>query len=201
MGGVGGTEAEREIIGSNMGPQIEMAKLPIFNGEAGKVGGFITAYRLYLRIKMRETTVEEQVQKVLSFMQEGSVDVWKENVLEDLKEGALEYKSVGKFLAAIKKEFGRGEEESVKVAELKKLEQGGKTMEEFVQEFRKVARESEYKECSLIEEFKRGMNATIRRRLMEVEHQPSSIEQWQKQTIALDRNWRESRRKEERLRG
>ena len=166
MGGVRGTEAERGITGSNMGPQIEVAKLPIFNGEAGKVGGFITAYRLYLRIKMRETTVEEQVQQVLSFMQEGSVDVWKENVLEDLKEGALEYKSVGKFLAAIKKEFGRGEEESVKVAELKKLEQGGKTIEKFVQEFRKAARESGYKGRSLIEEFK----TTIRRRLMKAEH-------------------------------
>jgi len=34
----------------------------------------------------------------------------------------LEYESVEEFLAAIKKEFGRGEEESMKVAELKKLE-------------------------------------------------------------------------------
>jgi len=55
--------------------------------------------------------------------------------LEDLEEGALEYKSVGEFLVAIKKEFGRGEEELVKVAELKKLEQGGKMMKKFVQEF------------------------------------------------------------------
>ena len=61
MEGVGGTEAERETIGSNVEPQIEVAKPPIFNGEVGKVGGFITAYRLYLRMKMRETTVEEQV--------------------------------------------------------------------------------------------------------------------------------------------
>jgi len=97
------------------------------------------------------------------------VDIWKENVLEDLEEGILEYESVGKFLAAIKKEFGGEEEESVKVAELKKLEQGGKTMEEFVQEFRRVVRGSGYKGSPLIEEFKRGMNATIRRRLMEAE--------------------------------
>ena len=166
MGGVRGTEAERGITGSNIGPQIEVAKLPIFNGEAGKVGEFITAYRLYLRMKMRETTVEEQVQQVLSFMQGELADVWKENVLEDLKEEALEYESVRKFLAAIKKEFGGGEEESVKVAELKKLEQGGKTIEKFVQEFRKAARESGYKGRSLIEEFK----TTIRRRLMKAEH-------------------------------
>jgi len=45
------------------------------------------------------------------------------------------------------------------------------------------------------------MNATIRRRLMEAECQPSSIKQWQEQAIALNRNWRKSRKKEERLRG
>ena len=120
--------------------------------------------------------------------------------MEDLKEGILEYESVGKFLAVIKKEFGEGEEESVKVAELRKLEQGGRIMEEFVQEFRRAVRGSEYEGHPLIKEFKRGMNTMIRRRLMEAEHQPSSIEQWQKQVIVLDRNWRESRREEERLR-
>ena len=52
-------------------------------------------------------------------MQGGSADVWKENVLKDLEEGELKYESVGKFLAAIKKEFG-GEEELV--AELRRLE-------------------------------------------------------------------------------
>ena len=36
-----------------------MAKLPVFNREAGKAGGFITAYRLYLG--MREAMVEEQI--------------------------------------------------------------------------------------------------------------------------------------------
>jgi len=53
----------------------------------------------------------------------------------------------------------------------------------------------------LIEEFKRGMNGVIRRKLMEAENQPDTIEQWFKRAMALDRNWRESRREEERLRG
>ena len=56
------------------------------------------------------------------------------------------------------------------MAELKRIEQGGKTMEEFVQEFKRVVRSSKYEECPLIEEFKQGMNATIRRRLMEAEN-------------------------------
>ena len=58
----------------NLGPYIEMAKPAIFNGEVGKVGGFITAYRLFLRMKLRGAIVEEQVQWVLSYMQGGSID-------------------------------------------------------------------------------------------------------------------------------
>ena len=35
--------------------------------------------------------------------------------------------------------------------------------------------------------------------MIEVENQFSSIEQWFKRAIVLDRNWKESRREEERL--
>ena len=58
----------------------------------------------------------------------------------------------------------------MKVAELKKIKQGERTMEEFVQDFKKTARESSYKGCLLIKEFKWGMNGSIRRKLMEAEN-------------------------------
>ena len=58
--------------------------------------------------------------------------MWKENILEDLERELLEYETVGEFLADIRKELGGGNEESVKVAELKRLEQGSKIMEKFV---------------------------------------------------------------------
>jgi len=74
-------------------------------------------------------------------------------------------------------------------------------MEEFVQEFKRAARGSEYEGRPLVEEFKRGMNGGIRRKLMETENLPVSIEQWYRRATALDRNWRESRREKERLRG
>ena len=74
-------------------------------------------------------------------------------------------------------------------------------MEEFVQEFKRVVRESGYEERLLIKEFKRGMNGAIRRKLMEAEYQLGSIKQWYNRAIALDRNQRKNRREEERLRG
>jgi len=50
---------EGTIRGPNTGSNIEMAKPPVFSREVEKIGGFITAYRLYLRIKMKGTAVEE----------------------------------------------------------------------------------------------------------------------------------------------
>ena len=53
----------------------------------------------------------------------------------------------------------------------------------------------------MIEEFKWGINRSIRRKLMKAENQPSSMEQWYRRAIALVRNWRESKREKNRLRG
>jgi len=199
LAAAGEAEGKRGTMGSNAGPQMEVAKPAIFNGEAGKVGGFITACRLYLRMKLRGTTVEEQVQWVLSYVQGGSADVWKENVMEELESGEMEYETVEEFFTSLRKEFGGGEEESVKAAELRRMDQGGRTMEEFVQEFKRAARGSGYKGWPLMEEFKRGINRGIQRKLMESENPPTSIEQWYRRATALDRNWRESKREEERL--
>ena len=121
--------------------------------------------------------MEEQVQWILSYVQGGLADVWKKNVMEEMESGEVEYESAEEFLTCLKREFGGGEEESVKAAELRKLEQGGKTMEEFVQEFKRIARGSGYEGQLLVEEFKRGMNGEIRRKLMEAENPPASIEQ------------------------
>jgi len=120
--------------------------------------------------------------------------------MDELESGEMEYETVEDFLTCLKKEFGGGEEESVKAAELRKIEQGGKIMEEFMQEFKRAARGSGYEGRLLVEEFKRGMNGGIRRKLMEAENLPTSIENWYRRATALDRNWRESRREEERLR-
>ena len=171
----GGREKRRE-------EGVEIAKPQIFDGILTKVGGFISACKLYIRMRMRGELVEGQVQWMLSYIQGGSADVWKENIMEELESGEVEYESAEEFLMGLRKEFGEGEEELVKAAELRKLDQGGRTMEEFVQEFKRAAHRSGYEGGPLVEEFKREMNGGIRRKLMEVENLPTSIEQWYRRT-------------------
>ena len=173
VGGVGGEAILREV---GRGGRAKVAKPQIFDGTTSKVAEFISACKLYIRIRLRKEPVERQVQWILSYIQEGTADVWKKNVMEELEAEELEYKMAEEFLTSLKKKFSGGEEELVKVVELRKLEQGKKTMEKFVQEFKRAARGSGYKGRLLVEEFKRGMNRVIRRKLMEVENQLSFIE-------------------------
>ena len=53
----------------------EMAKLPIFNGTLLKVARFVGACSLYIKMKLRNVLVEEQVLWILSYVQEGSADI------------------------------------------------------------------------------------------------------------------------------
>ena len=130
--GIVGEVVAVEIFQPNTGSNVKVAKLQTFNGKAEKVSGFLMAYRLYIRTRMRDAVVEEQIQCVLSYVQEWSVNVQKENIIEDLESKSLSCAIVGEFLSDLKKEFNGGDDEMMKVAELKKVKQESKTIEKFV---------------------------------------------------------------------
>ncbi len=54
-------EEEEATEESNTGFNIEVAKPLVFSREVEKMEEFITVYRLYLRMKMREAAVEKQI--------------------------------------------------------------------------------------------------------------------------------------------
>jgi len=66
-----------------------------------KVGEFIAACKLYIRMRLRGESVEGQVQRVLLYVQGGSADVWKENIMEELESGEIEYELAEEFLTSL----------------------------------------------------------------------------------------------------
>ena len=48
------------------------------------------------------------------------MDIWKVNIIENLESRSLSYAMVGKFLSGLKEEFNGGDDNIMKVTELKK---------------------------------------------------------------------------------
>ncbi len=78
---------------------------------------------------------------MLSYVQEGSADIWKENIFGEAGERGIGIQICERVFGSHQKEFGGEEKKLVKVAEFKRLEQGGRIIEEFVKEFRRIAKE------------------------------------------------------------
>jgi len=70
---VGGA-AEREIRGGTSAAT-NVAKPQTFDGTPLKVSRFVGACKLYIKIRLREAAVEEQIQWILSYVQGRSADI------------------------------------------------------------------------------------------------------------------------------
>jgi len=158
-------------------PIVETAPPPKFSGERGQVVGFINAYRLFIQMRMGQVGSRSRISWVLLYVQGGVAEIWKNNVLDEISKGTSTVNTEEELFTKIRQEFGEFDEESRKVDELRVLEQGGKTVDEYVQEFRRAARGSGYEGRALVEEFKRGLSGAIRRRLAEAEMPPTTIVQ------------------------
>jgi len=79
----------------------------MFFGVLWKVESFVKECREYVEIKMKEKTVEDQILWVLTCMDGGTVEKWKEMMKDDLKEGLREYVTLEEFFGEIRKEFGK----------------------------------------------------------------------------------------------
>ena len=181
------------------GSRIEVARPQVFSGKMEEVSAFINVARLYIRIKMTKEAATTQVAWVLSYVQRGVAEAWKDNLLDKLAKRESEIDTVEKLFTKIRNDFGETSEEERKIEQLRMIEQGRRTCDEYVQEFKKVARGSGYEGRPLIKEFKRGLNGPIRRKLAEAEELPFTIGEWQERAVRLDKNQRQSRAEERML--
>jgi len=175
---------------------VEVARPQVFSGRIEEVSAFVNVARLYIRMKMTEEAAATQVAWVLSYVQGGIAEAWKDNLLDELAKRESEVESAEQLFTKIRNNFGETSEEERKIEQLRTIEQGGRICNEYVQEFKKVVRGSGYEGRPLIEEFKQGLNGTIRKKLAEAEEPSTTIGEWQERAVRLDRNQRQSRAEE-----
>jgi len=108
--------------------QGETAKPSLFDREREKVVGFINACHLYINMRMKGSNEKEKILWVLTYIQGGVVEIWKENILEERRQGLSLVKTVEELFTKMREEFGEFDKESRKIDKLRLLEQGRTNM-------------------------------------------------------------------------
>jgi len=72
------------------GSRVKVARPQIFSGKMEEVRAFINVARIYIRMKMIEEAAMTQVAWVLSYVQGGVAEAWKDNLLDELAKGESE---------------------------------------------------------------------------------------------------------------
>ena len=118
---------------------MEVAKPPLFSRKIEEVSAFINTTHLYLSMKMTEESEMTKIVWVLSYVQGGVTEAWKDNLLDKLSKEESEVEMAEELFGKIRNEFEETVEEEKKIEQLRTIEQGGRTCDEYVQEFKKVA--------------------------------------------------------------
>jgi len=129
----------------------------------------------------------------LSYVQRGVTEAWKDNLLDKLAKRELKVETTEELFMKIRNKFGEITEKKRKIEQLRTIKQGERSCNEYVQEFKKVARSNSYKERLLIKEFKRDLNRAIWKKLAEAENPLTTIGEWQERAVRLDKNQRQNR--------
>jgi len=119
-----------------------------------------------------------QIAWMLSYVQGGVVEAWKDNLLDKLAKEESEVEITEELFTKIRNKFGEIIEEERKIEQLRTIEQEERSCNEYVQEFKNVARGNSYERRPLIKKFKKGLNRAIQRKLTEVENLPTTIGEW-----------------------
>ena len=85
---------------------------------------FINMACLYLSMKITEESEMTKIAWMLSYVQEGVAEVWKDNLLDKLSKEELEVEIAEELFRKMRNRFGEMVEEEQKIEQLRTIEQG-----------------------------------------------------------------------------
>ena len=137
---------QQQLVNQNTQP--EVAVPPKFNGRREVVIGFVNACHLYATARLGGAGDRKRISWVLSYVQGGAAETWKDNMLDEIAKGMSEVETVEELFEKMREEFREFDKESRKADELRLLVQGPRTCDEYVQEFKRQQEEVDTKgEC------------------------------------------------------
>ncbi|KAG6806541.1 hypothetical protein H0H92_007650, partial [Tricholoma furcatifolium] len=141
------------------GKKLPKFALPLkYSEEMNEALSFANSCKLYMDGHPEYFTNERVAISWVLFMQEGLAAEWRDNFIDEMKEGGATFYSLKEFWKLFPSDFGDPDIQSTKILKLRVINQGSKTMDQHVQDFKNAARGSGYTGVPLVEEFKRSTN-------------------------------------------
>jgi len=94
---------------------VKVAKPPLFSGRIEEVSIFINVAHLYLSMRMTGELEATRIAWVLSYVQGGVAEAWKDNLLDELSKGESEVETAEELFQKIRNEFEETGEEERKI--------------------------------------------------------------------------------------
>jgi hypothetical protein len=129
-------------------------------------------------------------------MQTGSAKTWRDYIAALMFKGQQSFVTSEDLVKEIDRKFGDTDKRTTQSLKIRTMQQGDKHADEHVQDFEKAALEAGYNGYPLIVEFKRSLNAGLRKRLTELRPMPETIQDWYDEAITMDRQWRVAKTEE-----
>jgi len=103
------------LLQQNGGARVKVAKSPLFSGKIEEVSMFINVAHLYLSIRITEELKMARMAWVLSYMQGGVAETWRDNLLDKLLKRELEIEMAEELFGKMRNKFGETVEKERKI--------------------------------------------------------------------------------------
>lgn len=168
----------------------------IYDGTGSKAQGFLLELDMYFDA----LGVEDQHQKIiyaLSKIRGGTGEVathWANStrtlIQQRKAEGTQHFNSWEQFKVTLTSHFVLQPSSETAIENLRALEMGTKTCEEYTVLFQGYASQSGYNNAALLEEYKRGLNKRLRDKIYGLIPMPTTIDDWAAKACLLDKQFR-----------
>lgn len=173
-------------------PKTKAEKPDPYHGESTKAVAFIQEAEFYF-LSVNEKDLGRRVAVTLSLIKGGVNNIastWangQQELIMSAKPGTRPYENWEGFRQAFLDHFQWGDVQGDSIEILRTITMGTKSCEEFTTLFRTHGTRSKLREVALIEEYKRGLNQSLRAKVFNIDPMPTTLKGWQDKSCQLDK--------------
>jgi hypothetical protein len=176
-------------------PEIKShAKKPaVFSGDRKTLDKFLRDCLIYMHSNKKDFEEEDaRVQFILSYIDGGEADSWKEYYMKTLidEDGDVTWPKLGELSSNLRENFAKEDQVEESLRKLETMRQDGRTAEEIVNEFRILKSRAKIEDNALtVRMFRRVLNPSLAMKIMTDPNKSNTLEDTKYRGVVTQSGW------------